>query len=345
MKTAIAIPVKNERKGLETLIDNLLKQMSPDDELIFVDAGSTDGTQDLIEQYASKYKSIRLLISKGSFCGSGRNTAISQANTDIIAHIDGGNFPDENWLEKICAPIKQGTADYVTGNIAFMPIPKKIMGMDINMGEIYGLSLFRGFRRDSYGKMAGGSSVAYRKWIWEKLGGFPNWCRLGGEDVLFVDKMMNLNVRETFANDALVYWQIGPGLKNILKRKFRFQAGLFTSYFHKYELLKGCFIPSVLILAIILALVFPALRLPVAGLFILEWIRQGVKISRIYLRKINRKGCSRGKAILSMSCLSLLEGLNLFARMAGVVAGLIFLRQNRIYRRNARKYLNENVAE
>jgi len=340
MKTAIAVPVKNERAGLDTLIKRLIPQMAPQDELIFVDAGSTDGTQELIREYSRTYENIRLFISKGASCGEGRNVAIRNTDADIIVHIDGGNLPRETWLSRLCAPLKADQADYVTGNISFMPIQRKILGVDIDLGEIYGLSLFRDLDRRDAG-MAAGSSVAYRKWIWDKVGGLPGWCREGGEDVLFVKKIRKLcpEIRSAFVEDAIVLWQIGPALTDVLKRKLRFQVHLFLLYESLPELIKGSLVPSFLILAAFSAVFSPTLRIPAVLVFILEWIREGIKVSRIFLREKKRADLPFLNTLVSICLLLSLEGLNLFARTAGVIIGLSRIRKNLEFRRAAKKYL------
>jgi glycosyltransferase involved in cell wall biosynthesis len=66
MKVAVIIPVKNEERGLLELIHALLDQISDGDEIIFVDAGSNDRTQEILTQAAKDHKQIRMLISIGS---------------------------------------------------------------------------------------------------------------------------------------------------------------------------------------------------------------------------------------------------------------------------------------
>ena len=346
MSIAVVIPVKNERNGLEGLLDRLLVQVSSDDEIIFVDAGSTDGTQEFLRNYSKKHRNVRFFVSQGATCGGGRNVGIGQTNADIIAHIDGGNFPEVSWLLKLCAPIKEGRADYVTGNITFMRISTRIFGVEIDMGELYGLSLFREFRRDDASGMAGGSSVAYLKWIWKKVGGLPEWCPLGGEDVLFVRKIEKEipQLRTAFVDDAIVYWQIGPMIQDVWKRKFRFQAHLFLLFETVLELVKGCFIPSILIGTAISALFFPLLRIPALTLFLLEWGRQGIKVSNAFLKRGKHGDTLQKKTLLSLWILVLLEGPNLFARMGGMITGLFAFRKTNAFRKKARKYLSARRA-
>ena len=347
MKTAIVVPVKNEKHGLESLINTLLPQMAPHDELIFVDAGSTDGTREFLLSCAKTNEKIHFFTKSGATCGGGRNAGIRQTESEIIVHIDGGNIPTKNWLRKLCAPIIEGKADYVTGNISFMPIPKRILGIDIDMGEIYGLFLFHDFRRDMDGGMAGGSSVAYKKWIWEDVGGLPAWCGEGGEDVLFVEKIERLNIpaRKTFVNDAIVFWQIGPHLRNVLKRKLQFQTDIFNSYKSVTELVKRCLIPSFLILSVVAGILVPDLRLPAAILLSLEWIRKGAKANRVFFREAKRKKYPVNRLILSTGILFFLEGLGLAARMCGFVMGLLSLEKSRKFREKARKYLSGEKGE
>ena len=203
MKTAIVIPVKNEQKGVALLIECLVGQLAPGDEIIFVDAGSTDRTREIIRFHATRHACIKLIVSEGAFPGKGRNVAIQHTNAEIIAQIDGGSLPKKDWLPRICAPIKGGKVDYVTGGIRPMPIPAIFGGVEIDKGVIFGLVLFGLYLREKTKTMAGGNSAAYRRWIWEEVNGFPEWCR-SGEDPLFIKKVEKLKIRGTFVRDAIV---------------------------------------------------------------------------------------------------------------------------------------------
>ncbi|AGW13871.1 glycosyltransferase family 2 protein [Megalodesulfovibrio gigas] len=235
MKTAVIVPMKNELRGLATLLTTLYAQLSPGDELVVVDAGSDDGTWEFVTCFAATHPQLKPLRVPGAYPGAARNAGIRATDAPIIAQVDGGNLPNAIWLDTIRAPILDGSAEYVTGNSKIMPIWTTVLGRRIDLGSIYGAVSLRGrwirrapppdlpLEQTSFKEnAAGGDSVCYRRELWEKAGGFAEWLRFG-EDPLFVNKLDKLQPRYTFAEDAVVFWQLGPGLWDILVRRCRSQ--------------------------------------------------------------------------------------------------------------------------
>jgi cellulose synthase/poly-beta-1,6-N-acetylglucosamine synthase-like glycosyltransferase len=197
----------------------LRKQISDKDEIFFVDAGSTDGTQEILRQTSNDCKQIKLIISPGAFPVKSRNIGIRNTDADIIIQIDGGNLPDYLWLNKLSSPVTSCNVYYTWGNFKILPVMKKVFGLSFDIGKVYVSSFFRG--RDGRNSMAGGSCAAYKRWIWEKVGGFPEWTPVA-EDKLFAKKVQNFNVKAVFVKDAYIYWELGPRLIDIIKRQIHY---------------------------------------------------------------------------------------------------------------------------
>ena len=58
MKFSIIIPTFNQMFYLEYCLQNILEQNYSNFEIILIDGGSTDGTNNLIEKYYKKYSQI-----------------------------------------------------------------------------------------------------------------------------------------------------------------------------------------------------------------------------------------------------------------------------------------------
>jgi glycosyltransferase involved in cell wall biosynthesis len=344
MKIAVVVPVKNEIDGLGELVTTLQKQVSAGDEIIFVDAGSADGTQEALREYAAHDPRIRLIVSRGSFPGKSRNIAIRATNADIIAQIDGGNHPEEHWLENLVAPICRGEVDYSMGNVAIMPVYRRFLGRIMDMGAVYGASLHRTeFRtgstgtsgRGASGMPAGGASVAYRRWIWEKTGGFPEWLRYG-EDPLFVRRVMRLQPRIGFAPDAILYWQLGPTLRHILRRQIHRAADLFHDPVTLRRGQRPLIARILLLILIAAASVLPRLWGPVALILGALLALQTAKSVKAYCRRVKPIPPDLLRALLIFP---FIEGLALIARFVGTVQGILWLRNARAEWAARRRYL------
>ncbi|WP_321415560.1 glycosyltransferase [uncultured Desulfobacter sp.] len=326
MKTAVVIPVKNERQGLERLIRSLISQVSEQDEIIFVDAGSTDGTTEMLKAYKGKIHQIKVFYCKGAFPGKGRNIAVRNTDAEIIAQIDGGNLPAENWLREITAPIKNRTADYVTGNINFMPINRSVFGIDINLGEVYGITSERRKNRDGGLLPAGGASVAYKRTIWGKAGGFPEWMRYG-EDPVFVKKILQQDIRTVFAEKAVVYWQIGPSFMKIMKRIFLYQMATIRTWKDVRQSASRVLIHLIFVISILSSIIIQnAWTLPVS-IFMLLFVKRMIGSMKMYMDRIHEKF---GHNTLIFFLFLGIEFTGIFFRIAGTIRGLLSAKKNRI---------------
>jgi len=93
---SIIIPTYNRRAYLQKAIDSVFAQSYPYFELIVVDDGSGDGTQELIEKYHSPIIYIKQ-DNKGP--AAARNRGLTSARYNLIAFLDSDDWFAENKLE------------------------------------------------------------------------------------------------------------------------------------------------------------------------------------------------------------------------------------------------------
>jgi len=77
--------VYNEIDSIRDFLESIMSQTVLPAEFIIVDAGSTDGTLDVLMDYARKYEWIKVYVVPGADIGQGRNEAIRRASGDVIA--------------------------------------------------------------------------------------------------------------------------------------------------------------------------------------------------------------------------------------------------------------------
>jgi glycosyltransferase involved in cell wall biosynthesis len=85
------IPTYNRASLVTEAIDSILEQTFRNIEIIVVDDGSTDDTQDRLAQYGDR---IRVITQDNSGPASARNRGITAARGDLIAFLDS----DDRWL-------------------------------------------------------------------------------------------------------------------------------------------------------------------------------------------------------------------------------------------------------
>ena len=87
-KLSIIIPVYQVKLYLNRCLKSVLSQTFKDYEVILVDDGSTDGSQDICDAYAKKYDCVRVIHKKNGGLSSARNTGIEAATGEYIMFVD-----------------------------------------------------------------------------------------------------------------------------------------------------------------------------------------------------------------------------------------------------------------
>ena len=95
---SVIIPTYNRYTFLEKAIPSVLKQSFRDFELIVVDDGSDDGTEELIHSFRNKR--IRFFYQENRGVSAARNKGILEAKGDVIAFLDSDDYWKEKKLEK-----------------------------------------------------------------------------------------------------------------------------------------------------------------------------------------------------------------------------------------------------
>lgn len=89
MLLSIIIPVFNGEKHIENMLLLLLEQILEDVEIIVVNDGSTDATEEIVKEYAPKNKNISLIsFDKNSGVSVARNTGIENAKGRYVYFLD-----------------------------------------------------------------------------------------------------------------------------------------------------------------------------------------------------------------------------------------------------------------
>ncbi len=101
-KISIIIPTLNEEKHIGRCLDSILGQTYGGElEIIVADGGSTDKTLEIINKYCGSHPNIKLIDNPGKYQAAGRNRAIMESTSDLIAYIDAHSYAEKDWLEQL----------------------------------------------------------------------------------------------------------------------------------------------------------------------------------------------------------------------------------------------------
>jgi succinoglycan biosynthesis protein ExoA len=112
------VPCRNESKHLRTFFSSVLAQALPDEaslEMVVADGASTDGTKEILNEYAAAYPWIRVVDNPRRIVSTGLNLAIGLATGEIIIRMDVHAHYAKDYVAQCVAVLNETNADNVGG--------------------------------------------------------------------------------------------------------------------------------------------------------------------------------------------------------------------------------------
>ena len=122
-KISVVIPVLNEEKSLPELLSALSSQTFAPNEILFIDAGSTDQSKAIIGSWATENLLglvVKVIDNPKGMPGANRNIGIQHANQgNWIAFLDAGITPRYDWLSSLVTTAENTNQKAVFGQCEF----------------------------------------------------------------------------------------------------------------------------------------------------------------------------------------------------------------------------------
>lgn len=113
IKISVIVPVYNTEKYLPKCLDSIIAQTLKDIEILVVNDGSTDNSQQIIDGYSSKFRQIKSFTKENGGLSDARNFGIERAAGEYIAFVDSDDFIDAEMLETMYDLAQQNKAEIV----------------------------------------------------------------------------------------------------------------------------------------------------------------------------------------------------------------------------------------
>lgn len=110
-KISVIIPVYNAEKYLQNCLDSILKQSYKNIEIICVNDGSIDNSQNILNKYARQDKRLISIEKENGGVSIARNNGISMASGEYIAFVDSDDYIESNYIEELYLSIVSNKAD------------------------------------------------------------------------------------------------------------------------------------------------------------------------------------------------------------------------------------------
>ncbi len=217
MKISLIITTLNEVETIKPLLNSISEQTLAPREIIIVDAGSTDGTLNILKDYSI----TPLRCYRGTNRSVARNLGIKAAKNEIIAVTDAGCTLDKHWLERLTKPFTDKKVISVAGY--YRPVIKNSFQKSIAplVAVLPGK-----FNPKTY--LPSSRSLAFRKgtaWYPENL----NYC----EDLIFARELKTRGKMAVVKN-ALVHWKLAENWRQFFWQIFHYAQGDVTARYRPH---------------------------------------------------------------------------------------------------------------
>jgi GT2 family glycosyltransferase len=188
-KTSVILVNYNGMPHVDTCVSSVLKQSYTNFEVIFVDNNSSDES---LEYARSKFPDLIFVANnENSGYAGGINNGLAYATGEYIAPLNIDTEVAPNWLSTMAAFLDENPqAGAVTPRILLFDDRTKINALGLNI-HISGLGFCRGLGKEDDNtvtaeNVAGVSGCSYliRRHLLDHMGGAPDWCFMGNDDVI-----------------------------------------------------------------------------------------------------------------------------------------------------------------
>ena len=290
---SVIICARNEAANLVEFLPSVLQQDYPDFEVIVVNDRSWDKTRDILEEFSSRYKNLKVVtVPEGEKFIAGKKFAVTMgikaAANEWLVFTDADCKPaSPNWLMGMQQPGDESTAIV----LGYSPYIRKrgLLNSLIRFETFFTAVNYLSYAIKGMPYMGVGRNMAYKKSLFFKNKGFAAHMHIpSGDDDLFVNAHATARNTEVRINKQTHVWSAPNSTFSayLRQKKRHFGAGKFYKAKHKF-ILSAQIIIQFLFYALFITLMFfkPALYVA-AGIFILSLIIRSFIYPRL-LKRLN----------------------------------------------------------
>jgi O-antigen biosynthesis protein len=212
-KASIVICSYNGASTVESCLRSMQKLNYPDYEVIFVDDGSTDQTQEILKQFPT----VRNIRQSNRGLSYARNVGLAAATGEVIVYTDSDCEADEDWLYYLCLALVRSSHVGMGG-------PNLIPDEGSWVADCVGLAPGGPTHimiDDRTAEHVPGCNMAFYAWALNQVHGFDPQFRAAGDDVDIIWRIQHQDQTIGFSPSA----QVWHYRRNTVKAYLRQQRG------------------------------------------------------------------------------------------------------------------------
>lgn len=114
LDVSVIVPCYNSEEYLKECLDSIVNQKTCYSfEVIAINDGSIDNTASILEEYAEKYDTVRVLTQKNKGFSGARNRGITESKGRYLIFVDSDDYISQSYIENLVKTAKLKDADLV----------------------------------------------------------------------------------------------------------------------------------------------------------------------------------------------------------------------------------------
>ena len=115
-KVSVLMPSLNVARYIRQCLDSVIAQTLRNIEIICIDAGSTDGTLEILQEYEAKDARVKIIRSEKKSYGYQMNLGLDAARGDYVGIVETDDWADPEMFEQLCQAADGNKAEVVFSN-------------------------------------------------------------------------------------------------------------------------------------------------------------------------------------------------------------------------------------
>lgn len=208
---SVVVACYNKKETITNCIKSILDQNHDGYELIIVNDGSDDGSDQAIQHFNNNGK-VKIINTAHKGVSAAKNSGIENSNGNIILFIDGDCEVDSNVLKELSNSFGNSSVACVGGEV------RSVNGHNILTRTVESM------QNDVERKWPFGANVAYTREVLNKAGGYDERMENGEDAELFL-KIIKLGYKYSFNPHVKVRTVNPDTVLKFFKQRFRWGTG------------------------------------------------------------------------------------------------------------------------
>ena len=227
---SVVIPVRNEGHTIKCLLTDLEKQDHADFEVIVVDDHSEDNTTDLVGDVIIKDPRFRIIHSAGEGKKTALTLGIQAAKGAVIITTDADCRVSVQWISALSRFFREEDVKMVFGCVRMKGNSMFSSAQSLEFASLIGSGMAMASWK--YPVMCNGANLAFRKSVFEEVGGYKGNLHIpSGDDEFLMRKILAVypnGIKPVLNTQSVVTTLPNNTLKEFFQQRIRW-AGKWTA--------------------------------------------------------------------------------------------------------------------